>query len=130
MFIAANRAVPSTSSTPLMPPPASRSLFRSQVVTVVVLDVVIRRQQEAARAARRVTDRVVRAGMDAVDHHGNQFARGKILTGPGLDVLGSLCKQLLIGVTLDVHALARPLLFIDQIDDQLLQLGWVLDSDL
>ena len=47
------------------------ALLGRQVAAVMTLDVVMRGEQETARAAGRVADRVVRAGLDAVDHRGD-----------------------------------------------------------
>ncbi|GAB3940888.1 hypothetical protein GCM10027614_25280 [Micromonospora vulcania] len=96
------------------PPP----LIRRQGIAVVPLDVVERGEQEPARPAGRVGDRVVRRGLHAVDHRGGQGARGEVLPGAGLGVLGTLGQQFLVGVTLDVDARLRPLLLVDQVDDQ------------
>jgi hypothetical protein len=118
MFIAARRAVPSTSSIPLIPPEGKRmTLLRGKRGTVTMEDVLERGEQEAAGAASRVADRVGRARLETVHHRRDQRARGEILARAGLDVLGALGEQFLVGVTLDVGVPAGPLFFIDEIDN-------------
>ena len=65
--------------------------------------------------------------LDAVDHGGDQSPGGEVLPRAGLDVLGALGEQLLVGVALDVGARGGPVLLVDQVDDQPLELGRVLD---
>lgn len=52
---------------------------------------------------------------------------GEILAGAALDVLGVLFEQALVGVALDVAGHGRPVFLVDEIDDELAQLGRVLD---
>jgi hypothetical protein len=52
---------------------------------------------------------------------------GEVLTGAALDVLRALGEQLLVRVALDVDAGRRPVLLADEVDDEPLQLGRVLD---
>lgn len=58
----------------------------------------------------------------------DQRPRGEVLAGAGPDVLGTLGQQFLVRVALDVGAGSRPVLLVDQIDDQPLELGRVLDA--
>src|SRR3712207_9106317 len=57
----------------------------------------------------------------------NERARREVLAGAGLDVLGALREQRLVGVALDVGAGRRPVLLVDEVDDEALELGGVLD---
>lgn len=88
---------------------------------VVLTDVALCGDQEPARAARRVRDGVVRAGLHHVHHRVDQRAWGEVLARAGLRVLGALREQALVRVALEVRALDRPVLFADQVHDQLFE---------
>ena len=88
----------------------------------------MRRQQEPAGAGGRVGDRVGDRGAHAVDHRPDQRPRREVLTGPGLHVLRALGQQRLVGVALDVDVGGRPLLGVDEVVDEPLELGRVLDA--
>ena len=62
-----------------------------------------------------------------VHHRGDERARREVLAGAALDVLGVLLQQALVGVALHVGVEARPLLLVDQVDDEPPQLGRVLN---
>jgi hypothetical protein len=83
-------------------------------------------EQEATGTACRVGHGVGGRRPDAVDHRLDQGARGEVLAGAALDVLGALGQQFLVRVTLDVDAGRRPVLLADQVDDEPLELGRVL----
>ena len=127
-FIAASRAVPSTSSTPLTKPSRrwSRSV-RRQALRVRGLRARGRRagSRRCRRRDRRRCPSTV--GSTTVDDRVDQRARREVLAGAGLDVLGALAQQLLVGVALDVDAGRRPVLLVDQVDDEPLELGRILD---
>jgi hypothetical protein len=74
-----------------------------------------------------IHDRVVGVRLDAVDHRGDQRARGEVLPGPGLHVLRASLQERLVRVTLDVGTGARPVVLVDQVDDQLAQRGRIAD---
>jgi len=103
------------------------ALFGGQVRAVMLNDVFMGGQQEASCTTGRISDRIVRTGLDAVDHRRNQRTRCEVLSCTCLDVFGSLGQQFLVGIALDVSSLARPVLLVDQIDDEPLQFGWVLN---
>jgi hypothetical protein len=52
-----------------------------EILALVTDDEVVRSEQEPARAAGRVADSVVGAGLDAIDDRLDQLARRKVLTG-------------------------------------------------
>jgi len=54
-------------------------------------------------------------------------AGGEVLAGPALGVLGVLLQQPLVGVALDVGVEGCPPLAVDQVGDEALQLGRILD---
>ena len=98
-------------------------------IELVVRDrqIVVSRQQEAAGAAGRVADGHLRLRTHHVHDRGDQRPRGEVLSGAALDVLGVLLEQPFVGVALHVGGERRPLLPIDQIDDQPPQFGRILD---
>ncbi len=57
----------------------------------------------------------------------DQGARGEVLARAGPLVGGALTQQLLVGVALDVGAGATPVLAVDEVDDEALEFGGVLD---
>ncbi len=89
--------------------------------------IIVRREQEAARAAGRIADRLPRLRRDHIDHRGDERTRREVLARAAFHVLGVLLQQALVGVALHVGVEARPLLLVDQVDDQPAQLGRVLD---
>lgn len=90
-------------------------------------EVVVGREQEPAGATRRITDRLAWLRGDGIHHRGDERARGEVLAGTALHVLGVLLEQPFVGVSLHVGGQARPLLLIDQVHDEPAQLGRVLD---
>ena len=89
-------------------------------------DVVVRGEQEAAGAAGRVADRL--AGPGRMQSTIAWISARGVKYWPAPDfVLGVLLQQALVDVALDVGAQRRPVLLVDQIDDQPPQLGRVLD---
>ena len=102
-------------------------LLGRREVLGVLGHVLIGRQQEASRPAGRVHDGVVDGRLDAVHDRRDQCSRGEVLTRPGLDVLSTLGEESLVGVTLDIDAGRRPVLLVDEVGDELLQFGRVLD---
>ncbi len=93
----------------------------------VISDVVVRGEQKAPRATGRIADRLSRLGCHHIDHGGDEGTRGKVLSGTTLYVSGILLEEPLVGVTLDIDFEARPLLLVDQVDNQAAELGRVLD---
>ena len=89
--------------------------------------VLVRCQKESGRPGRGVRDGVVRSGLNAVDDGLDERPGGEVLPGAGLDVLGSLREKLLVGVALDVGAGCGPVLLVDEVNDEPLQLRRVLD---
>ena len=116
-----------TSSQPLKVSLLERLLLRLGHVGVVGDQVLVRREQEAAGAAGRVGDGL--AGLRGHDiHHGlDQRARGEVLAGAGLGVLGVLFQQAFVGIALHVGAHRHPVFLVDEVDDQPPQLGRVLE---
>ena len=107
-FIAHSRAVACTSSQPVKVSSFSALLLVPGEVRVVLDDVVVRRQQKAAGAAGRVADGLAGLRGHHVHHGLDQRARGEVLAGAGLGVLGVLLQQALVGVALHVGAHRRP----------------------
>ena len=105
----------------------ARPLLTGERRAVVILDELVRGEQEAARPRCRVHDRVVWRRLHAVDHRSDERARSEVLTCAGLDVLGTALQQRLVGVALDVGACGRPVVRVDEVDDQLPQRRRVAD---
>ena len=97
-------------------------------VRVVAQDVIERRQEEPAGAAGRVADPHVRARLHHVDHRRDQRPGREVLAGTRLGVGRVLLEQALVGVALHVGVEGHPLLVADQVLDQPLELGRVLDA--
>ena len=93
---------------------------------MVLADVIISGQQKATGTTGRVTDGTLRLGLHDIDNGLNQWARGEVLTGPGLGILGVLLKQPLVDVGLDVYIQPDPGLAVDKLQ-QPAQLGRFLD---
>ena len=89
--------------------------------------IVVRREQKAAGAAGRVAHGL--AGLRGHDIHNrlDQRARGEVLAGAGLGVLGVLFQQAFVGIALHVGAHRHPGFLVDQVHDQPPQLGRVLE---
>jgi hypothetical protein len=90
-------------------------------------DPVVGGEEEAAGAARGVDDRLARLWGDAGDDGVDQRPGGEVLAGAGLGVLSVALEEALVGVALDVGADADPLLLVDEIAHQALELGRILD---
>jgi len=103
-----------------------RALVRGQVLRIES-GALVGCEQEAGGPRGRVQHLVVGGRPDAVDHRRDQRSWGEVLSGAGLDVLGALGEQLLVGVALDVDTGGGPVLLVDQVDDESLELGRVLD---
>src|SRR5665213_2519031 len=80
----------------------------------------VRDQQETAGAARWIHYGVLHRRLDAVHHRLDEFAWCEVLPRTGLNVLGTLGEQTLVGITLDVHASGRPVLGVNEFDNELL----------
>jgi len=85
------------------------------------------RQQEAPGAAGRVDDHLSRLRLKAIDDRRDEGPRREVLAGPTLDVLGVALQEALVGVPLHVRGHRHPVFLADQLDDELAQLGRVLD---
>ena len=84
-------------------------------------------QEEAAGAAGRVADAMVRSGEHHVDDGRDEPPRRKVLARTPGALLGGLLYQALVGGALQVGVVAEPLVIVDEVLDELLQLGWGLD---
>lgn len=84
-------------------------------------------QEESAGATGRVDDPVGGRRVDDIDDRPDQVTRGEVLARTRSLVRGALGKQRLIGVTFEICARGRPVLFVDQIDDQAFELRWILN---
>jgi hypothetical protein len=93
-----------------------------------LLGVLVGDEEEAAGAAGRVDDGVVDRRLDDVDDRLDECARSEVLAGAGALVRGALAQQFLVGIALDVGAGLRPVLLVDEVDDEALELGRVLDA--
>ena len=93
----------------------------------VLGDVVMRGEEEASRAASWIADRLPWLGSHHIDHGGDQGTRGEVLSGTALHIGGILLKEAFVGISLDIDLEARPLLLVDQINDQAAELGRILD---
>ena len=73
-------------------------------IWIVLHHIVVGREQKAAGAAGRVAHGL--AGLRGHDIHNrlDQRARGEVLAGPGLGVLGVLFQQAFVGIALHVGA--------------------------
>ena len=94
---------------------------------IVLHHIVVRREQKAAGAAGRIAYGF--PGLRGHDIHDglDQRARGEVLAGAGLGVLGVLFQQAFVGIALHVGAHRHPGFLVDEIDDQAPQLGRVLE---
>lgn len=91
-------------------------------------DVGVGGEEEPPGAGGRVDDGVRDGRVDAVDHRVDERPRREVLPGAGLHVLRAARQQLLVGVALDVGAGGRPVLLVDEVDDEPLELRRVLDA--
>ena len=84
-------------------------------------------QEEAAGAAGRVADAVAGLGPHHIHDRRDQRPRGEVLAcAPGA-LLGGLLDQALVGGALEVGVVAEPLVLVDEVLDELLELGRGLD---
>ncbi len=102
-------------------------LILVEFLAVVADDVVVGGQQESARAAGRIADGVVRLRPHHVDDGLDQFAGREVLPRTLGGLGGTLGQQPFVDVALDVGLHRRPLLGVDQVHDQPLERGRVLD---
>jgi hypothetical protein len=93
-----------------------------------LLGILVGHQEEAGGAAGRVDDCVVDCRLDDVDDRLDECARCEVLAGAGSLVRGALAEQFLVGVALDVGPGLRPVLLVDEVDDEPLELGRVLNA--
>lgn len=105
----------------------AQRLFLRLVEAGQACEVIVCREQESARAARGVAD-----GLPGLRIHGlhdgrDERARREVLARAALHILGVLLQQTLVGVALNIGVEARPLLLVDEVDDEPTQLRWVLD---
>jgi hypothetical protein len=97
------------------------------VELVVALDVLVGGEEEPAGAAGRVDDALSGLRLDAIDHGVDEGARGEVLAGAALRVLGVLLQEALVRFALHVGGHGEPGLLADELDDELAELGRVLD---
>ena len=110
--------------------PAGRQVlrvFRRQLVAVVILNVLMRGEQESGCTASWINDSVPRGRPHAVNHGVDQGTWGEVLTRSGFGVFGALLQKRFVGITLDIDFSARPVFFVDQVNDQLLKRCCVAD---
>ena len=88
----------------------------------------VRAQEEAAGAAGRVADAMVRSGQHHVDDGRDEPPRCEVLARSPGALLGGLLDQTLVGGALQVGVVAEPLVLVDEVLDELLQLGRGLDA--
>ena len=126
-FMTQSRAVLSTISQPC-------ERVEAQVALLVGIEVGVVARDHSWAASRNPP--VPQAGSQIVmpgcgphdlDDRPDQRPRREVLAGAGLDVLGVLLEQPLVGVALDVGVERQPRLAVDQVDDQAAQLGGILD---
>ena len=96
-------------------------------VFVVGNDIVVRGEQEAARAAGRVADLLAGLGRHGINDGADERPRGEVLPRSLGRLHGVFVEEPLVGIALDVRAHARPVLLVDEIDDQPTKLGRVLE---
>ena len=115
--MAARRATPATIS---LPRRASRRRCRfwSRSSWKFCPDELVGGEEEAAGARRGVEHRLAGTGAHAVDDGVDERARGEVLAGAALGVLGVLLQQALVGVALDVDIEREPALAVDEVDDE------------
>ena len=85
-------------------------------------------QEEPAGAAGGVADAVVRLGRHHIDDGVDECPGREVLARSPGALLGGLLDQPLIRVALEVGVVAHPLVLIDELLDELLQLGRRLDA--
>src|SRR6185437_3809405 len=96
-------------------------------VLCVARGMFVRYQEEPASAGRWVDDGVCRCRVNAVDDRVDQRARREVLARARLDVFGAFAQQLLVRVAFDVDARGRPVLLVDEVDDEAFELGRILN---
>ena len=101
-------------------------LLAVQVLAVGVDEVVAGHQQEAGGAAGRVADGLARGGGHGFHDGLDERARGEVLAGAALHVLGVLLQQAFVNLALHVEAQARPVFAVDK-GQQVLEAGRVLN---
>jgi hypothetical protein len=100
--------------------------FLGLVQTMVGDEVVVGGEEEAAGAAGRVGDGLAGERTDAFDHGFDQRARGEVLAGAGLGVLGVAFEQVFVDGAFSVGAEHDPIGFVHHGNDTG-ELGGVLD---
>ena len=93
----------------------------------VLHDVEEHGDQEAAGTAGGVDHRFPRLRSQALDDPVNQRPGREVLAGPALGVTGIPFQQPFVGITLDVGAEDHPALLVEQVGDQSLEFGGILD---
>jgi len=93
----------------------------------VALHVLVRGQEEAGRAAGAAGDDLAGLGPHAVHQRLDDRVRREVLARGALHVLDVALEQFLVGVPPHVGRHRRPVFPADQLDDELAQLGGVLD---
>ena len=85
-------------------------------------------EEEAAGATGGVTDAVVRLGLHYIDDGVDERPGREVLARSPGALLGGLLDQALVGVAFEVGVVAHPLVLIDELFDELFQLGGRLDA--
>jgi hypothetical protein len=96
-------------------------------VKVARLHLLVGGEEEAACASGWVAHPHGCCGPHHVHDCPDERTRSEVLSRAGLDVLGVLGKQSLVGIALDVSIKRHPLLAVDQVRDEPFQLRRVLD---
>ena len=88
----------------------------------------IRAQEEPAGATCRVADAVVGLGRHHIDDGVDERPRREVLTRSPGALLRGLLDQTLVRVALEISVVAHPLVPVDELLDELFQLGRRLDA--
>jgi len=104
-----------------------QALLLRPIKCMVMGEKIMGRQQEATRTAGRIADRLAGLGGHGIDDGCDQGAGGEVLASSPLHIGGVLFQESLVGIPLDIDTETRPLLLVDEIDNQSAKLGRVLN---
>ena len=88
----------------------------------------VRAQEETAGATGWVTDAVIGFGLHHIDDGVDERPGREVLARSPGALLGGLLDQALVGVAFEVGVVAHPLVLVDELFDELFQLGGRLDA--
>ena len=98
-----------------------------QLLLKLIQHVLVGGEEEATRSGGGVADAILRGGLHHLHHGADHGAGGEVLPGSFGGFRGGTLEQLFVDGALHNHWQAHPVFLINEVDDELLQQGWVVD---